>query len=149
MIRGRCVAIVLSVLPLAGCFVSDEALIDGNRAAYPLPQTAAVESYSWDTDNKIWKHAHYRTLARAGIGYRLVDDTGEAINFVLMEVNSSTWLVEEGKPDDDSTFNYALITRNDKGQYVVRNLDLRATVSLPIRPWRRVTASASATPTAP
>jgi hypothetical protein len=41
---GRRVAIVLLVLPLAGCFVSDEALIDANRAAYPLPQTAAVES---------------------------------------------------------------------------------------------------------
>ena len=124
MRMARSVAVILSMLPLAGCFVSQQHLIDANIAAYPLPATAAVESYTFDGDNRVWKHSHFHTLARGGNGYRLVDDNGETINFTLMALSSTSWLVEEeGSDDGHGAFSYGLLTRDELGQYFVRTLE--------------------------
>ncbi len=121
---GRCGAVILSMLPLAGCFVSQQHLIDANIAAYPLLPTAAVESYTWNGDDRSWQHSHYHTLARAGNGYRLIDDNGKTINFTLMALSSTSWLVEEeGSDDGHGGVTYGLLTRDELGQYFVRTLE--------------------------
>jgi len=118
MIGWRLLILSLPVL-LTGCLVSDRPLITARDYAYPLPNSAAGDAYSYDNETHRWTYSHGFTLRRAGAEY-VINESNDATPFVLTAIGQGEWLAQTGT--SDGRYQYSLLVRNDNGSYSTYDL---------------------------
>jgi hypothetical protein len=116
--RWRCSILAVTFF-LTGCFVSDEPMIGPRDYAYPFPNQAKGDAYTFDGKTGQWTYDHDFSLRRAGAEY-VLSENDDTTPFVLMPIGRNEWLAQNGT--SDGRYQYGLLRLGDNGAYYVYDL---------------------------
>jgi hypothetical protein len=106
MRRGRVALLAVLALGLSGCLVSEGPLIAPGDAAFPLPDRASAERFTFGDDKK-WAHQANDTAYRAGSGYVVTREDGDEMEMTLKHIAQNTFIAQV--KNGDGGYMYGLL----------------------------------------
>ncbi len=115
--RGTCSALLAALaFALSGCLVSEGPLIGPGEAAFPLPDRASAERFTYG-DDKRWAHQAYDSAYRSGSGYVVTREDGDEMEMTLKRIAQDTFIAQTKNPDGGYMYGLLVFQGNTIYEY--------------------------------